>query len=634
MVLIMASTDGTTLAAHVTFYILSVSGTRLRNLTITCIVLSCFLSLVLEETLAVLLMTRLIWKMVEVLQQENIQVLHQRELFRKTVMRMPALRSRPELQESLLRSVEDGSMDSSSGTDMDFTTPRATLSLLQSHEKPSTSFRRRASKTDVELALLPLGSNDIFDQSTAIRHVNRDDMHKELPRPSDASFFTNESSLCRSAITNYEKKRKKDISTEGRALRGASAVPSFSSTPPPVVGAAISLGNDADEDSKACDMERSISNHTVTESSVSTVNDKMLNDGSSLDQKTSEGTRDSQGTVSHGAKELSAHRNRRVTWKRALERLGETAAVVFPPLRSFLDKPTLSELSPPVPAFCESATLEGCAVSASALTRGVALKSAMLSPNRIRARKTTTLLEDGKIFYPGQSSPPKKPDFGKKKKVTVAEEARQEVREIYFWKKDDAPQSVATRVAIQLSIEKWRSDVGVARSYENLEMDFIVVVALFSLPWSWCGETSTVGVRLVVERIPWGAVITYGSSFTLSFIVQALVRPCNPLYYALPITVAASTSLVFPTARVTLALLSDLTDIGPLSMLLYGALMKALIVTSTMISVDTLGHQAYNWSALPAWMLTHHLNASGDWFVSSRESRMMPYQEHFGAPLL
>ncbi|XP_075737790.1 Na(+)/citrate cotransporter-like [Rhipicephalus microplus] len=114
----------------------------------------------------------------------------------------------------------------------------------------------------------------------------------------------------------------------------------------------------------------------------------------------------------------------------------------------------------------------------------------------------------------------------------------------------------------------------------------------------------------------------------------ALVRPCNPLYYALPITVAASTSLVFPTARVTLALLSDLTDIGPLSMLLYGALMKALIVTSTMISVDTLGHQAYNWSALPAWMLTHHLNASGDWFVSSRESRMMPYQEHFGAPLL
>ncbi|XP_054919321.1 uncharacterized protein [Dermacentor andersoni] len=214
----------------------------------------------------------------------------------------------------------------------------------------------------------------------------------------------------------------------------------------------------------------------------------------------------------------------------------------------------------------------------------------------------------------------------------------------------DAPQSSATSVAIKLHIQKWRNDLGVVRvaefvpavliviwlgiyvasvsgmilntpAYEKLELDFIVIVALFSLPWTWCGKPPTAGLRFIVQRLPWGAVITYGGTFTLSFIVKsskfavwlrdhlislqaysrplsqasltvcaafmtelfssrhtvrillpvateaALVRPCNPLYYALPVTVAASSSMVFPTARVTIALLSELTDIGPLSMM-------------------------------------------------------------------
>ncbi|XP_037570977.2 solute carrier family 13 member 2-like [Dermacentor silvarum] len=220
---------------------------------------------------------------------------------------------------------------------------------------------------------------------------------------------------------------------------------------------------------------------------------------------------------------------------------------------------------------------------------------------------------------------------------------------------------------------------------EKLELDFLVIVALFSLPWTWRGKPPTAGLRRILQRLPWGAVITYGSTFTLSFIVKsskfaawlrdhlislqahsrllsqasltvcaafmtellssrhtvgillpvateaALVRPCNPLYYALPVTVAASSSVVFPTARITIALLSELTDMGPLSMLLYGILLKALIVTCALISVDTLGHQVFNWSALPAWMLSHQLNTSGPWLARPSTPH---YVQQLGPPVL
>ncbi|KAL1436435.1 hypothetical protein MTO96_049669 [Rhipicephalus appendiculatus] len=734
LILMMASTDSTTLAAHIAFYMLSVTGTRLRNLQLTCLALSCFLSLLLEETLAVLLMARLIWKAVEVLQQESVQVLHQRELFRKTVTRMPALRARPELRESLLRSVEEASTDSSPSTVMDFSAPRATLSLLQTHEKPSTSFGQRASNKDIErLMSLPF-SNDVSDQSAVTGHVKAQDKHTELSMPADTTPFSNEDSSSR-PTTHYEKRRKEDIRTEGRVPRSpSSSVRSFSATPSGVVDAAISPGNAADEDSKAYDNEKSgLKPHTYRSVVLF------------LERQGVQRRQFFEPKVVRGHEGFSGNRLAR---RGGTECLSKSKA--HPCRRS-------AKAPPRKAALCRRPPL----------TRGVALKSALLSPSRNRTRKTTTLLENGKIFYPGESSPPKKPDFGRKKKVTVAEEDRQEVREIYFWKKRvsskesrgsfceipgdtryhtihkklllsvvvtcaltsimnltsnggnlefylyfkrnfgeestistlswwmlllpmellafllhwqfmwmtflhhfDAPQSMATRVAIKLSIEKWRSDLGVARmaeyvpavligiwlciyiasvfgiilttqSYEKLEVDFIVIVALFSLPWSWCGQPPTAGVRFVVERMPWGAVITYGSTFTLAFIVRSSrfatwlrdhligLQAHSKVLSQASLTVCAAFMTELLSSRNTVRILLPVATEAAL--LLYGVLLKALIVISVLISVDTLGHQAYNWSALPAWMLTHHLNASGEWFASSRQSRTTPYRPQYGA---
>ncbi|XP_070385166.1 uncharacterized protein [Dermacentor albipictus] len=800
VMLMIASTDSTTLATHVTFFVLSVTGTRLRNLQLTCLALSCFLSLLMEETLAVLLMARLILKAVEVLQQESVQVLHQRELFRKTVTRNPALSARPDIREALLGNIDDTGLESPASTSRELPTSRAPLSVLQTGETPSTSSGQRASSSDIQRpASLPV-LNETADQSAVIGPVDRETQSLESSLSADSSFLTSEDLSFLFATEHSDRRGTRNFSAEDHVPASPSVSPSLSSKPSPIVDSDIAAGkpaSSADVGYKTCETENSVSNQTTAEASVCSVSDKACNDDSSLCQKSSEGLKDSQGTGSQETEGSKADRNRKITWKRILGRVGHSAAGAFPPLRSLMERSMLSGSDAPVPVLVESGVTDGSGLSASASVRGVALKSALLSPNRSRTRKTTTLLEDGKIFFPGESSPPKKSDQEKKRKLFVPEEDRHEVREIYFWKKEryhtihkklllsvvimcalasimnltsnggnlefllyfkrnfgqdsiisaknwwmlflpmellafllhwqfmwftflhhfDAPQSSATSVAIKLHIQKWRNDLGVVRvaefvpavliiiwlgiyitsvsgmilntpAYEQLELDFIVIVALFSLPWTWCRKPPTAGLRLIVQRLPWGAVITYGGTFTLSFIVKsskfaawlrdhlislqaysrslsqasltvcaafmtellssrhtvrillpvateaALVRPCNPLYYALPVTVAASSSMVFPTARVTIALLSELTDIGPLSMLLYGILLKALIVTFALISVDTLGHQVFNWSVLPAWMLSHHLNTSGDWLASPRWPSTPLYVQQLGPPVL
>ncbi|KAH6946825.1 hypothetical protein HPB50_015407 [Hyalomma asiaticum] len=643
VLLVMASTDSSTLAGRATFYVLSVTGTRLRNLLFACLALSCFLSLLLEETLAVLLIARIISKVVEVLQQESVQVLHQRELFRKTVTRMPALKGRPDLRDSLLKNVAESVLDSPQSTDRELSASRVPASLLQSPEKPSTSRGQRESTVDMDRSVsLPFSNED--NGPVGCHHARRPSRPSTRSRLCGPTAFAWQAKILhlsrRQRISKkHERKTLAPMATfpragwlcqhflrSGRALRaprflGENGLAPRTRTISPSY------------------TETSFSNQTVTEASVCSSIEKQFNDDSSL------GTRDSQGTSSQHSEEPKADERRKVIWKRVLGRMGHSAAGVFPPLRSLMEKSTIPESSTAVPTLCDGVVAEGTTMSTSAQTRGGALKSALLSPSRNRKLKKTTLLEDGKVFYPGESTPPRKHGHGKKRKLAVPEEDRQEVREIYFWKKERYHTiyrklllSVVIMCALASMLNRTSNGGNVElylyfeRSYEKLEIDFIVIVALFALPWRWGSKPPTAGVRFIVQKLPWGAVLTYGTTFTLYFVVKALVRPCNPLYYALPITVAASTSMVFPTSRITIALLSELTDMGPLSMLLYGILMKTVIVICALISVDTLGHQVFNWSGLPAWMLSHHLNASGDWFVSSRQFSTTPYIQHFGAP--
>ncbi|KAH6919392.1 hypothetical protein HPB50_029620 [Hyalomma asiaticum] len=47
---------------------------------------------------------------------------------------------------------------------------------------------------------------------------------------------------------------------------------------------------------------------------------------------------------------------------------------------------------------------------------------------------------------------------------------------------------------------------------------------------------------------------------------SAAAVPCNPLYFCIPVTVAASTTLVLPTTSFAMAYVYDRFDIGPWSL--------------------------------------------------------------------
>ncbi|XP_042148756.1 solute carrier family 13 member 4-like [Ixodes scapularis] len=90
----------------------------------------------------------------------------------------------------------------------------------------------------------------------------------------------------------------------------------------------------------------------------------------------------------------------------------------------------------------------------------------------------------------------------------------------------------------------------------------------------------------------------------------AISRTYNPLYFAIPVTAAASSSLIFPTSGVAIALLAEMTEMGPLNLLISGLALKVLIVLSLLLSMNSLGNHFFDWSILPAWALDSTDNAS------------------------
>ncbi|XP_077544501.1 solute carrier family 13 member 1-like [Haemaphysalis longicornis] len=66
----------------------------------------------------------------------------------------------------------------------------------------------------------------------------------------------------------------------------------------------------------------------------------------------------------------------------------------------------------------------------------------------------------------------------------------------------------------------------------------------------------------------------------------AAATHCNPLYYAIPVTVAASTSFLLPTSGIGLAILSSIFDIGPLELLLPALKMKLAALTMIVLAVN------------------------------------------------
>ncbi|XP_075539643.1 sodium-dependent low-affinity dicarboxylate transporter 1-like [Dermacentor variabilis] len=83
--------------------------------------------------------------------------------------------------------------------------------------------------------------------------------------------------------------------------------------------------------------------------------------------------------------------------------------------------------------------------------------------------------------------------------------------------------------------------------------------------------------------------------------VQALKIPCNPLYFAIPVAVASSTTLVLPTAAMSIAILDDVLTPSRRKMLIHGTVVKVVTLTSLIFSMNTVGEMLFSWSELPSW---------------------------------
>ncbi|XP_037512361.1 solute carrier family 13 member 4 [Rhipicephalus sanguineus] len=81
----------------------------------------------------------------------------------------------------------------------------------------------------------------------------------------------------------------------------------------------------------------------------------------------------------------------------------------------------------------------------------------------------------------------------------------------------------------------------------------------------------------------------------------ALMIPCNPLYFAIPVAVASSTTLVLPTAAMPIAILDDVLPPCRREMLIQGTVLKVVTLTSLIISMNTVGETLFSWSELPSW---------------------------------
>ncbi|XP_070390676.1 solute carrier family 13 member 4-like isoform X2 [Dermacentor albipictus] len=81
----------------------------------------------------------------------------------------------------------------------------------------------------------------------------------------------------------------------------------------------------------------------------------------------------------------------------------------------------------------------------------------------------------------------------------------------------------------------------------------------------------------------------------------ALKIPCNPLYFAIPVAVASSTTLVLPTAAMSIAILDDVLTPSRRKMLIHGTVVKLVTVTSLIFSMNTVGEMLFSWSELPSW---------------------------------
>ncbi|XP_077541189.1 uncharacterized protein LOC144153416 [Haemaphysalis longicornis] len=163
-----------------------------------------------------------------------------------------------------------------------------------------------------------------------------------------------------------------------------------------------------------------------------------------------------------------------------------------------------------------------------------------------------------------------------------------------FLKTFDAPEHQEAQISIQFMLQKIYNDVGLFRytelvpttllltwilaNYFNVvnsrgpfdfidyrelvDFDYLVVILTFIIPWRRWYNDQVLDFRHMVRRLPWGAFLIYFGSLHLGFIIKAISNGCHPLFFALPVLVGASTSVIFPMGSMALALMNSVTNVG------------------------------------------------------------------------
>lgn len=194
---------------------------------------------------------------------------------------------------------------------------------------------------------------------------------------------------------------------------------------------------------------------------------------------------------------------------------------------------------------------------------------------------------------------------------------------------------------------------------DSFTVDYLVVLLFFAVPY--CGSHVTrvvdrfLSFRELKNKVPWSAIMMYGGSTSMAFairdssaaewvlggllqsrhygklITQALLTlwaslitelvgnvatvsillpisvevalkvPCNPLYFAIPITAASSTTLIFPTSSMAMAYVQERLHVNALRLMFIGLLLKCTGVAVVLLSVGTVGNVVFTWSQVPKW---------------------------------
>ncbi|XP_070388151.1 Na(+)/dicarboxylate cotransporter 3-like isoform X4 [Dermacentor albipictus] len=202
----------------------------------------------------------------------------------------------------------------------------------------------------------------------------------------------------------------------------------------------------------------------------------------------------------------------------------------------------------------------------------------------------------------------------------------------------------------------WSAPFDFGDNRKHLEFDYLMAILAFAVPWQRWYDGRTLDFRQVARRLPWGAFFLYLSSLQLGFVIKefglaawisrrvrsiqapnrhlsqvvltacsalltemtgdaataSLLMPvavdaaignrCHPLYFAVPVLVASSTSMIFPVGSMALALLNSITDIGARDMMVAGLMTKATTITIMLFTVNTVGYYVFDWKEAPPWL--------------------------------